>query len=31
MITKCKNETSWCSRLLQNDQWEFKGDYPFKF
>jgi len=22
---------SWCTRLLQNDQWEFKEDYPFKF
>ena len=31
MIDKCKNSTSYCTRLLQNDQWEFKGDYPFKF
>lgn len=31
MINKCKNEPTWCSRLLQNDQWEFKQDYPFKF
>lgn len=31
MITKCKSEPSWCTRLLQNDQWEFKDDYPFKF
>ncbi len=31
MISKCKNEPTWCSRLLQNDQWEFKQDYPFKF
>lgn len=31
MITKCQTDRSWCTRLLQNDQWEFKGDYPFKF
>ncbi len=31
MINKCKNEYAWCTRLLQNDQWEFKDDYPFKF
>lgn len=31
MIQKCQNEPSWCTRLLQNDQWEFKSDYPFKF
>lgn len=31
MITKCKNAPWYCSRLLQNDQWEFKQDYPFKF
>ena len=31
MITKCKTSPSWCTKLLQNDQWEFKGDYPFKF
>jgi len=22
---------AWCTRLLQNDQWEFKADYPHKF
>lgn len=32
MVSKCKNEWgAWCTRLLQNDQWEFKSDYPFKF
>ena len=31
MITKCSSSASYCTRLLQNDQWEFKGDYPFKF
>ncbi len=32
MVSKCKNEGgAWCTRLLQNDQWEFKSDYPFKF
>ncbi len=32
MINQCKTtSTSYCTRLLQNDQWEFKGDYPLKF
>lgn len=31
MINKCRAEASWCSRLLQVDNWEFKQDYPFKF
>lgn len=31
MINKCRTHTAWCTRLLQNDQWEFKDDYPFKF
>lgn len=33
MVQKCASAdgSSWCTRLLQNDQWEFKGDYPFKF
>lgn len=31
MINKCQTDRSWCTRLLQNDQWEFKSDYPFKF
>lgn len=31
MIDKCKTERPWCTRLLQNDQWEFKSDYPHKF
>ena len=31
MIAKCLAEKMWCTKLLQNDQWEFKGDYPLKF
>ena len=31
MISKCQENAMWCTRLLQNDQWEFKGDYPYKF
>lgn len=31
MISKCQEKARWCTRLLQNDQWEFKGDYPYKF
>ncbi len=31
MITKCKSDPEWCTKILQNDQWEFKDDYPFKF
>lgn len=31
MIQKCNQERIWCSRLLQNDQWEYKSDYPIKF
>lgn len=37
MVAKCgtKNENEdgrlWCTRLLENDQWEFKKDYPWKF
>ncbi len=32
MINRCRTEGgAWCTRLLQNDQWEFKSDYPFKF
>lgn len=31
MISKCQENAAWCTRLLQNDQWEFKGDYPYKF
>lgn len=31
MINQCKTSPSWCTKLLQNDQWEFKGDYPMKF
>lgn len=31
IIEICKKENRKCTRLLQNDQWEFKGDYPLKF
>ncbi len=31
MIDQCVNNRSSCTRLLQNDQWEFKSDYPIKF
>ena len=33
MLAKCGAAATayWCSRLLQNDQWEFKSDYPYKF
>lgn len=31
MISKCQENAMWCTRLLRNDQWEFKGDYPYKF
>ena len=37
MVTKCGTKTDtadgrlWCTKLLENDQWEFKSDYPWKF
>lgn len=33
MLSKCANTSTRtsCTRLLQNDQWEFKSDYPLKF
>ena len=31
MLQSCRNSGTRCTRLLQNDQWEFKGDYPYKF
>ena len=31
LIAKCKENKMWCTRLLQHDQWEFKGDYPNRF
>ena len=33
MLNKCKTagSESWCSRLLQNDNWEFRSDYPYRF
>ncbi len=39
LVNRCKNgnpdgsynNATWCVKLLQNDQWEFKSDYPFKF
>jgi prepilin-type N-terminal cleavage/methylation domain-containing protein len=31
MLNKCKSSRPYCTRLIQNDQWEFKDDYPYKF
>ena len=31
MIEKCIEKPYWCTKLLQNDQWEFKNDYPYRF
>lgn len=31
MIDQCINNKAACTRLLQNDQWEYKGDYPIRF
>lgn len=31
MISKCRSNKHYCSKLLQNDLWEFKDDYPIKF
>lgn len=39
LIKRCKsgnddgtyNNGTWCVKLLENDQWEFKSDYPLKF
>lgn len=31
LIQDCKDNPSRCTRLLENDQWEFKNDYPYKF
>ena len=31
MINECRTAAYKCGRLLQNDQWEFKSDYPYKF
>ena len=31
MINNCKSNANKCTRLLQNDGWEFKRDYPYKF
>ncbi len=37
MIRQCGTKTDesdgryWCTKLLENDQWEFKSDYPWKF
>ncbi len=32
LINRCKNkeQNSGCSRLLENDGWEFKDDYPYR-
>lgn len=29
MITQCKLNSSYCTILLENDNWEFKKDYPY--
>ncbi len=37
LVNRCKNGHEgygagvWCTKLLQNDQWEYKSDYPYKF
>lgn len=31
VMDKCKENPTFCSKLLENDQWEFKTDYPYKF
>ncbi len=31
LISSCQSKPENCSKLLQNDQWEFKDDYPYKF
>ena len=31
MVSHCRNNREYCSKLLQNDQWEFKNDYPINF
>ena len=31
LVSTCQSEPKACSKLLQNDQWEFKDDYPYKF
>jgi hypothetical protein len=31
MLNQCKSSRPYCTRLIQNDQWEFKADYPYKF
>ena len=31
LINQCKSSKMYCTCLLQNDQWEFKDDYPLPF
>lgn len=31
MINTCRSTAFRCSKLLQNDLWEFRDDYPWKF
>lgn len=31
LINACKANAPSCTKLLQNDNWEFKQDYPYKF
>ena len=30
VLSRCKNDSRFCSRLLMFDGWEFKSDYPHK-
>lgn len=30
-LTRCRETSSYCARLLELDNWEFKDDYPYKF
>ena len=30
-VAKCQESASYCTKLLETDQWEFKNDYPYKF
>ena len=29
-IVKCKQQPSWCSSLLECDNWGFRSDYPYR-
>lgn len=28
-LNKCKQDTHYCAKLLEYDNWEFKDDYPY--